>query len=339
MKNIFLFSIAIILGIALFSCGGNNKKEVAKAIVSDSISPEIAAINAKIKADPKNPELYNQRAILLVDKNKLEEALADINTALNIDSSKAPYLLTLSDIYFAMGKIKNCKKAIEKAILLDPKNANADLKYAEMNLYFKDYKTTMEYIKKALEIDKVNAKAYFMEGMTLKETGDTIQAAKCFITAVDQDPEYYHAYMQLGILYSIKHDPLAVDYFNNALKQNHKSVEARYALGMFFQENNGYDKAIIQYDSILSIDPKFKNAHYNLGYINLVYLKRYSEAVKHFSNAIACDPKYAEAYYTRGYCYEKMSDFQNAKTDYRKALDLRPNYEKPIDGLNRIEKR
>ena len=110
MKNIFLFSIAIILGIALFSCGGNNKKETAKAIVSDSISPEIAAINAKIKADPKNPELYNQRAILLVDKNKLEEALADMNTALNIDSSKAPFFLTLSDIYFAMSKIKNCKK-------------------------------------------------------------------------------------------------------------------------------------------------------------------------------------------------------------------------------------
>ena len=80
----------------------------------------------------------------------------------------------------------------------------------------------------------------------------------------------------------------------------------------------------------------YKFAHYNIGYIYLVYLKNYKKAVTNFSNAITCDPKYAEAYYNRGFSYELMKDFKNAKADYKNALDLKTNYQKAIDGLNRI---
>jgi tetratricopeptide (TPR) repeat protein len=166
---------------------------------------------------------------------------------------------------------------------------------------------------------------------------DTAKAVASFQKAVEQDPEYYHAYIQLGILYATKNSPLAVDYYNNALKKNPNSIEARYGLGMFYQENEEYNKAIIEYDSILRIDPKYKQAHYNLGYIHLVYLKVYNQAVKHFTAAIECDAKYAEAYYNRGYSYELMGDIMNAKTDYTKALELRSNYEKAITGLNRVD--
>jgi len=338
MKNIFALIIVATLGITLFSCSSDNKKnDITKIKVSDTLSPEITKLNAKIAADPGNSDLYNERAKLLVEKQKTDEAFSDIRTALNIDSSKAPYYLTLSDVYFAMGKIKNCKRSIEKSLALDPDYAEADLKYAELNLYFKEYKKTIEYIDKALAIDKINAKAYFMKGMTYKETGDTAKAVSNFKTTIDQDPEYYHAFIQLGILFSVKKNKLAVDYFMNAIKLNPQSIEARYGLGMFYQETEEYDKAIIEYDSILRIDPKYKFVHYNLGYIYLVYLKVYPKAVKCFTDAINCDTKYAEAYFNRGYCYELMGDIQNAKADYNKALELRPNYEKPIDGLNRLD--
>lgn len=336
-KNLLSVIIAAFIGISLFSCGGSGNKKIEAAVVSDSISPEIAALNAKIKADPNNPDLYNQRASLLVTLKKTDEALADIRMALNIDSSKAVYFLTLSDIYFAMGKVKKCQQSLEKSMSLEPENDSADLKYAELNLYFRDYKKTLEYIGKALETDKINARAYFMKGITHKEMGDTAKAVASFQTAVDQDPEYYHAYIQLGVLYATRNNPLAADYYKNALKQNPNSIEARYGLGMYYQENEEYNKAISEYDSILRIEPKYKQAHYNLGYIHLVYLKVYSQAVKHFTMAIDCDAKYAEAYYNRGYSYELMGDIMNAKTDYTRAIDIRPNYERAIAGLNRIE--
>jgi tetratricopeptide (TPR) repeat protein len=339
MRNLFVVFVSFCISCSIVSCGGKGtKSDVKKAIVSDSISPEIAALNAKIKKDSANPELYNQRAELLAQKNKLDEALADIRTALNIDSTKAAYYLTLSDVYFAQGRSRNCTQAIEKALAIDPKNVDADLKYAELKMYFKEYKTTFEYIGKALEIDKINAKAHFMEGITYKLTGDTVKAVSCFRTTIDQDPNYYHAYMELGLLFSLKNNRLAVDYFENALKLNPKSIEARYGLGMFYQGNEETDNAIAEYDSILRIDPKYKMAHFNIGFIHLVYLRDYKKAIEHFTDAISCDPKYAEAYYNRGYTFELMGDMQNAKKDYNNALKIRTNYQKAIDGLNRIDK-
>jgi tetratricopeptide (TPR) repeat protein len=339
MKKIVAAFFTILISFAIFSCGSGNKKTLSSDTlkISDSLSPEIAALNKQIAADPENPELYNNRAKLLCEKVKLDEAFADIRTALNLDSSKADYFLTLSDIYFAKGKVKNSKRSIEKAMELDDKNADAYLKYAELQLYFEEYKLTLEYITKALEIDKVNAKAYFMRGMAYKLSGDTAKAVENFETTIDQDPEYYHAFIQLGILYATKHSRLAEDYYNNAIKLNSKSIEAHFDLAMFYQEDSLYDDAIVEYNKVLEIDPSYKQAHYNLGYIHLVYLLVYKQAVIHFTNAISCDPKYAEAYYNRGYSYELMGDVVNAKLDYDKALEIRPNYEMPIKGLNRLD--
>ena len=48
------------------------------------------------------------------------------------------------------------------------------------------------------------------------------------------------------------------------------------------------------------------------------------------------NPEYTEAYYNRGFAYELLKDVENSQRDYNKVLELHPNYEKAIDGLNRI---
>lgn len=339
MKNFISLFILLIVTVLMFSCGSGNKKTLSSDTlnISDTLSPEIAKLNKEIALNPEDPELYNKRAKLLYEKEKLDEAFADIRTALNLDSSKADYFLTLSDIYFGKGKIKNCRQSIEKAMNLEPENTDALVKYAELQLYFEEYKSTLEYIEKALAIDKLNAKAYFMKGMAYKLSGDTARAVLNFQTTVDQDPEYYHAFIQLGLLYATKHSKLAEDYYNNAIKLNPKSIEAHFDLAIFYQDDSLYDNAIIEYNKVLEINPKYKQAHYNLGYLHLVYLLVYDQAVLHFTNAIACDPEYAEAYYNRGYSYELLGNIASAKADYDKALELRPNYEMPIKGLNRLD--
>ena len=71
--------------------------------------------------------------------------------------------------------------------------------------------------------------------------------------------------------------------------------------------------------------------------MNLVYLQEFESAIVNFTQAIAINPEYADAYYNRGFAYELLKDIDNSKKDYLKTLELSPNYEKAIDGLNRIE--
>jgi tetratricopeptide (TPR) repeat protein len=142
--------------------------------------------------------------------------------------------------------------------------------------------------------------------------------------------------MQLGVLFSAKKNKLAVQYYANALRLNPKSIEALYDRGMFYQENGEMNKAIEDYTSITQIDPNYKDAHYNLGYIHLVYLKVYDQAIKHFSDAIRCDPYFVQAYYNRGLCYENLGDVAAASKDFNKAISIMPTYKLAIDALKRV---
>ncbi len=333
-----LRNVLFLLPLVLFFACGPHKNADDKTSKTDSLTADLAALNKKIADDPKNAKLYNDRAVYYLNHKDLEKALNDASKAVVLDGKNSGYYLTLSDVYFAGGSITKCKEALNKAIEVNPGDKEPYLKLAELFYYLKDYKSTFENTDKALKIDNLSAKADFINGMAFKDMGDTMKAVKAFEKTVEKDQQYFHAYMQLGILYSTKNSPLAVDYFNNALNINPKSTEALYALALFYQENGEYNKAIEKYTTITQIDPKYKTAYYNMGYIHLVYLRVYDVAIKYFTEAIKSDANYAEAWYNRGYCYELLGNISFARTDYQQALKVRINYQKAIDGLNRLDK-
>lgn len=331
--SIFLVSMMLMMFV---SCGPNAGDENKNA--NDSVAPELADLNRAIEENPTDANLYYKRCMWYLEHQDAEKALSDINKAIEYQPKVPLYYRTMSDVYFAMGKPQRSRDALNKAIEIDVEDTNSYLKLAELEFYFKEYKGTFDFLDKALKLDPYNAKAFFIRGMAFKEMGDTSQSIKALQTAVEYDQEYYHAFMQLGILFSIKHNPLAVEYFKNAIRLNPKSIEAYYALGMFYQENEEFNRAIETYTTLLKIDPKYKYAHFNLGYIHLVYLRVYDVAVQHFTRAIEVDNNYAEAWYNRGYCYELMGDVMHARSDYKQATMLKINYQRAIDGLNRVDK-
>jgi tetratricopeptide (TPR) repeat protein len=322
------------VSLLFFACQSklDKKEEPTAAALPD----ELLVINQKINGDPKNADNYNLRAAYFFKQNDLASASKDILDAITLDSTKSEFYVTLSDIFFASGKSAQSKRSLEKSLQLDGENKEALLRMAELYLYVKDNKKSIEYLDKVLKIDMNLPKAYFIKGMNFKELGDTAKAISSFQTTIEQDVAYYNAYVQLGLLYAAKRNPLALKYYENALKIDPKSVEALYNTAMFLQENNQLNKAIEVYTQLLKVDPQNKYANYNLGYIHYEYLKVYSEAVKHFSNAMACDSRYAEAVYMRGLCFEAMGDVQKASADYNLALTIAPGYDKPMLGLQRL---
>ena len=65
---------------------------------------------------------------------------------------------------------------------------------------------------------------------------------------------------------------------------------------------------------------------------------RKKKALEYFTRAINANPKYAEAYFARGACYQELNDKANASADYQMCLQLKPNYEPAVEGLNSIGK-
>lgn len=330
----------VLIGITFIaSCTSSNKKiEVDENKLTEAGNDSILiAFNERIKKNPNDPEVYHERAIYYFEKkNDVEAAFADMRRVFAVDTTTSKYFVTLADLYLAKGMSGNVKASLNKAIENDPKNIIAYTKLAELNLYIKDYNACLKSANDVLKIDIYNPRAYFIKGMAYKELGDTAKAISSFQTVIEQDPEYYNAYIQLGILFAALKNPIALDYLNNALNLQPQSIEAYYAMGMFFQETGNINKAIEVYNTILKIDSTYNDAHFNLGYIAMVMQNDMVKAIKHFSDNIKFHPNNYEAYYMRGLCYERIKDKVNAARDYQQALKLYPQYDNAAIALGNL---
>jgi len=328
----------ILLGLLISSCRPAVEKKITDE--KSKTSPgnaEIEVLNENILSDSLNAEHYYLRSRYYIEQKDINKALADIRKAIQLNENKSDYFVALSDIYLSMERIPNCMEALKRAEELDPANNSALLKLAEVHLILKDYTNTFEYTKRALDLDLINPVAHFIRGYAYMELGDSTLAIRNFQAAADQDQGYYAAYIELGSLYAAQKNSLAAGYLHTAIRIDPNRRDAYYLLAMAYQEEENIPMAVETYEKLIVISPDFKEAYYNLGYINLVYINDFEEAIRYFSKAISLDPKYTDAFFNRGYSHELLGDYANARKDYQKALELVPNYERSISGMNRLD--
>jgi tetratricopeptide (TPR) repeat protein len=268
----------------------------------------------------------------------LNDAIADISKALELDPKNKSAYITQSTVNILMGKPQQAMDALNKVIAIDPGFVEAHLKKAKLCLVMKDYEGTAQSVQKVFELDPHNADAFYLKGVALDENNEKSKAIEAFRQAVLNNPRHYDALMQLGYASSETNPGMAMDYFNNALKAIPGSPEAMYNLAMLYQENNQPEKALNLYQDMLKINPSNKLALYNTGYVNLVFYEKYKVGYEFFTKALKVDSLYIDAYYNRGYCSELSGDYESARSDYQKVLKLKTNDEKAVSGLNRIDK-
>lgn len=334
----------IIAALVMFSCKSGENKEVVQKENKDSLidklnSPELESVNEKLKADPNSAELYNERAKIYIQLKQFDAAVGDAKRSLKIDSTKVDYHLTLVDAYFADNKTRQVKETLELIVKKFPDNIEGLLKLGELFFLVRQYENALTHINKALKIDESMARAYYLKGSVFKEMGDTTKAVSSMQTAIEQDNKYFDAFVDIGLLYAIKKNPLAFQYFDNALRLKPGNDNVMYAKAKLLQDMNKIPEAIAEYEKMLAINKDNSMVLYNLGAIYLDKKKDAEKAVDYFSKAIAVDPKYTEAYFARGVCYEVLKDIPNAKADYNMCMQITPNYELAIEALNNLDKK
>jgi tetratricopeptide (TPR) repeat protein len=341
MKRNLLKRVAAITFAALVfaasGCNTENSRQQTSPTDKANTDTVLMALNKAIATNANDDAVYINRADYYLSINHVDSALRDILIAINIDEQNANHYITLSDAYLASGNPDKCLDALDKALRLNPESREALLKKAQLYLIMRDYDNSRATLTRLLDLDNINPQAYFVAAIGQLEQGDTTTAIRSLQTALDQDQEYFEAQLQLGILFASKKNPVAVSYLSNAIGLRPGMIEPYYQLGLFFQENGKTESAINTYKNILEIAPDYVPALYNLGYIHLVYLKEFATATDYFTQAIALAPDYTEAYYNRGFSYEQLGEFNMARTDYSTALEKTRNYQKAIEGLNRLD--
>lgn len=316
--------LVFVLPFALFLLVACNKNE--QKTEGESDRETIAMLDALIRKDEKNAELYYRRAKAYMAENQINEALKDIQSAISYDGKQSKYYILQADLHFISDASTLAFQDLQQALSIDPQSTEAYLKIAELSLFLRDYDKTMENVNSALKIDKFNSTAYFLRGWALKEKGDTVHAVTDFKRAVELNANYEQANEELGILYAQKNDPIAAEYLKTTIHINSKNTQARYALGLYYQTNGMFQEALDQYQQILHIMPTHADALNNTGYINMRYKSDYETALQCFDKAILADSSFYQAYCNRGEVYEHLGKKQNAIADFKTALALNPQY-------------
>lgn len=341
MKALNLNYIAIVVCFLLASCSNSDKEANDFNQHADSLSiklnsPELKAVNAELLADPNNAELYNKRAKVYQTLREFPEAVADSKRAIKIDSSRASYYLTLADTYFNQNNTRLSKELLETTAKKFPDNIETLLKLAELYFLVQYYQEGIDYANRALKINENLAKAYFIKGSIYRESGDTSRAISSLETATEQDNKYIEAFYDLGVLYSARKNPIALEYYNTVLKLDPQNKDAAYAKAKLLQDLGKIDEAIQLYQQLISIEANCVYCYYNLGAIYLEITKEPKKALEQFSKAVEINPSYVEAYFARGYTYVLLQDKTSAKADFNMCLQLQPNYEPALQELNKL---
>lgn len=327
-KSLFLISL---LCLSLLSCHRQNAG-------TPSMDEELARLYKEISKHPKDADRYMDLSDYFVRKNLLDSALNNALKAIRLDSGNAGNYVKLSDLYFAMKEMDLCEDMLNKALRLDDKNEEGYLKLAEFHFLHRRYEEAEDLLKKVLEINSYNPKAHFIRAWVYREQGDTVSAIRSYMSAVEQNAQYFEAYEELAHLYHLRHNPLAIEQYKNALRLRPEDVQTLYNLAMFYQETNDDQNAISQYKKILEIDPVNKFAMHNMGWIYMTRMERYDEAISCFTKAIEQDTTFVEAVYNRGLAFECKGNYNSARQDFSYVLHLDETYEPAIESLNRLDR-
>jgi tetratricopeptide (TPR) repeat protein len=327
--------LCLVYCFGISSCGLFSSESNTKDSKSSTTFPEVNAINASIEKNPKDAALYFKRGQIYHQINQDSLALMDFQTATKLDSTQSKYFSAVGDLLFEHKDISGSIQWIQKAIALNPDDEIAHLKMGKLFMFTEEYPKAFVEINTVLRTNVYNAEAYFLKGMCYKNMKDTAKAISSFQTAVQTEPRYVDAHMQLALIFEAKKDPIALNYFENAYKSDSSDLEPLYGQIMFWQNQGKYTDAKKVIQRIVSIDRTYAKSYYNMGWM-LLQEDSTEKAIRQFGIAIQEKPDYVEAYYNRGLCYEIEGKLDQAKEDYNQALTFNPDYEPGKTALQRV---
>lgn len=314
----------------------------------------------------KNPKNTICKGILYYNNGNYEAAIKEYQLAIEIEK-KAEYYTNLGWSYYKLKEYTLAEENLNKAIQLDTKSGNAyrglgliyrdQLKNDEAEKFFLQaamnfleksiYKGAIKDFTFAIELDYNDANLYDFRGWAYYFSEQYNEALKDFNKAIQLDSNLAQAYNGRASVYEKqgKFDEAKTNYlqagkkylsqkeydsarrdFNNAIKIDENYGEAYYWLGQVESFQSNYQETINQYDKAISLGYISEWIYNNRGCAKY-NLKLYEDAIEDFDINIEKYPAFPNSYRWRGESYYKLGEYEKAKPDFEKFLELEKNLE------------
>ncbi|HOX44234.1 MAG TPA: tetratricopeptide repeat protein [Myxococcota bacterium] len=299
---------------------------LARALRDSGRIPESLEEFEKVAGiSPRYPDLALEQGWSLYQSKRYPDALKMYEAAIR-DNPKDDRLYVRAGLSAKAGKdAQAALKHFQMAAGLNPRNAEALFQLALIFQEQKDHEQALDLLRKAGELEKERAETHFHMGLSLMATELVTDAIDEFRTAIRLKPDYVEALLFLGrALAERQLQTEAIQYFNQVLKVQPDRVDVLLDLGDCHTQLNNYAKALIAYKGAVTKNPRAKQAAYRLAR-TYDELNRKADAIKYYLLAARQEPDDAMPHYYLGYIYKAQGKNKQAKAEFRRYLELRPD--------------
>ncbi|MCE1248562.1 MAG: tetratricopeptide repeat protein [Firmicutes bacterium] len=248
------------------------------------------------KKDPSSSQAFDGAGYCLLKLGKYDEALVNLNKAIELDPANWLAYLDRGDVNKRLGKNKEA---------------------------LSDYGMVVE------NSEKYKADGYNSRGIVYMGMKDNDRAYAEFSKAIELNPGFYQAYNNRGFCRSQARDyQAAIEDYNKALRINPNFMLALSNRGFSYYNTGKYKTAIEDFSKAIEIDPNDADSYNGRG-VSFQALNSYERAFADFNKAIEIDTNFSGAYLNRGIAYYEKKDYDSAISDYSKAIELNPTNPRP----------
>ncbi|GHV90207.1 hypothetical protein AGMMS50268_07100 [Spirochaetia bacterium] len=172
------------------------------------------------------------------------------------------------------------------------------------------------------------AEAYLKKGQCLQKLERYKESKNCIEKVLQLYPDKPEALVALGVTYDEdKEYDKALEYYNKGLFYNGKYAHGFLERGLTYDKKGEHDNAIKDFNRAIKIKIDYAVAFFNRGFA-YDNKGKYDKAIEDFTSVIDIKPKYAVAYNNRGLLYDKKGKkyYNEAIKDFTRAIKINNKY-------------
>jgi cellulose synthase operon protein C len=302
-------------------------------IRSGKASDAVNTLQAVLKNDPDNAVAHYQQGLAFNQLGNINRAEAEWREAVRLHSDIVEAHRALAGVAIHRNDISGLAQEADKIIELQPAAPDGYLLRAVAEIDRKQYLAADDYIHRSLLKEPNNPAAYVQLGNLRSVQKQYPEAQKAYQQALDQDPNSTDA---LGGVLNVdleeKQPDKAIATVKTQLASHPSNVGFHIMLGqLLMDEQKDLAGAEAEFKQASDLDKKNSEAIIKLG---VVQNERgnVDQALQTYLNGSKTNPKEITFYLLAGGIYESRQDWDHAKQQYQKVLEIQP--ENPLASNN-----
>ncbi len=281
-----------------------------------------------IEIDPQRMKLYRLRAGVLIMVGQFERAIDDIKKVLEAEPHNyIPHAL-LYMAYFEQGKFSEALAEIDTVLELNDADSYSYLIRGQIYVKLNNKAKALEAFNHYFQLQKYSifeAKGYAEIGFAYEHFGDAAAAQTYLKQAVALHADVGSLYLSTAQTYRARSNfATALENLNKAIRLTTPELAAAYyeraAVYIGLQNDSS---ALNDCSQIIQLQPQKPEGYVCKGVV-LTDLRQNGQAINNFNHAIELDKKFIAAYSGRAFAEINTADYDLALLDLNFAITSEP---------------